>query len=70
MNIGLLLRIENLKNFSSYVYTIHNAPIDVMAPFHPKLGYSGASGDLTDLNVNSPYSRADPVIKFPRKDGI
>ena len=47
---------------------IHNAPINVLPP--PKLGYSGAGGDLTDLNVNSPYSGADPVIKFPRKDGI
>ena len=69
-NTGLLLRIENLKNFSSYGYTIHNAPINVMPPpppLHPKLGYSGAGGDLTDLNVYSPYSGADPVIKFPQK---
>jgi len=36
-------------------------------PLHPKLGYSGAGGDLTDLNVYSPYSGADPVIKFPQK---
>ena len=71
-NTGLLLRIENLKNFSSYayVYTIHNAcTYQCYAPLHPKLGYSGAGGNLTDLNVNSPYSGADPVIKFPRKDG-
>jgi len=32
---GLLLRIENLKNFSSYVYTIHNAPSNVMPPPPP-----------------------------------
>ena len=52
-NTGLLLRIENLKNFSSYVST-HSAPIyQCYAPLHPKLGYSGA----------------DPVIKFPKKMG-
>ena len=44
------------------MYTIHNAPINVRPP--PQVG-----GDLTNLNVNSLYSGADPVIKFLEKMG-
>ena len=76
--LGLIAQVLDIRHSGNHpleLYTIFNFCTEqgnfgnVMPPHPPNRAILGQGRDLTNENMNCPYSGADPVIKSLQKDG-